>query len=106
MMRAHLQQATPKKSDAFATLSLRPELLASIATLAYEAMTPVQAQTLPINDASALLQRMADASRKPFVWFEGFGPASRSQCAVPSMSLPVSGTGRQVICPTNTPRPR
>ena len=34
-------------SIAFTTLPLRPELLASIATLAYEAMTPVQAQTLP-----------------------------------------------------------
>ena len=31
----------------FATLSLRPELLASIAALAYESMTPVQAQALP-----------------------------------------------------------
>ena len=31
----------------FKTLSLRPELLASIATLAYESMTPVQAQALP-----------------------------------------------------------
>lgn len=34
-------------STPFATLPLRPELLASIATLAYESMTPVQAQTLP-----------------------------------------------------------
>ncbi len=31
----------------FATLSLRPELLASIAALAYESMTPIQAQALP-----------------------------------------------------------
>lgn len=35
------------KSDSFSTLSLRAELLASIATLAYESMTPVQAQALP-----------------------------------------------------------
>ncbi|MBL4821075.1 MAG: ATP-dependent RNA helicase DbpA [Gammaproteobacteria bacterium] len=31
----------------FTTLPLRPELLGSIATLAYDSMTPVQAQTLP-----------------------------------------------------------
>ncbi|PCJ42834.1 MAG: ATP-dependent RNA helicase DbpA [SAR86 cluster bacterium] len=34
-------------SAPFSTLSLRPELLTSIATLGYESMTPVQAQTLP-----------------------------------------------------------
>lgn len=31
----------------FSTLSLRPELLASVATLGYDAMTPVQAQAVP-----------------------------------------------------------
>lgn len=35
-------------SASFATLNLRPELLTSIATLAYESMTPVQEQTLPL----------------------------------------------------------
>jgi len=35
------------KSEAFTTLPLRAELQASIATLAYQSMTPVQAQTLP-----------------------------------------------------------
>ena len=47
MMRAREHQATPMNSVPFATLPLRPELLASIATLAYESMTAVQAQTLP-----------------------------------------------------------
>jgi ATP-independent RNA helicase DbpA len=47
MMRGPDHQATPMNAAAFATLSLRPELLASIATLAYDSMTPVQAQALP-----------------------------------------------------------
>ena len=47
MMRARHHQATPMNSVPFATLPLRPELLESIATLAYDSMTPVQAQTLP-----------------------------------------------------------
>ena len=34
-------------SDPFTTLSLRPELQSSIATLGYKSMTPVQVQTLP-----------------------------------------------------------
>ena len=46
-MRGPDHQATPMNAAAFATLSLRPELLASIATLAYDSMTPVQAQALP-----------------------------------------------------------
>ena len=47
MMRAPHHQAIPMNSAPFATLPLRSELLASIATLAYDAMTPVQAQALP-----------------------------------------------------------
>ena len=46
-MRAPHHQAIPMNSAPFATLPLRSELLASIATLAYDAMTPVQAQALP-----------------------------------------------------------
>lgn len=47
MMRGPDHQATPMNAAAFATLPLRPELLASIETLAYDSMTPVQAQALP-----------------------------------------------------------
>lgn len=47
MMRGLAHQAAPMNVVPFVTLPLRPELLASIATLAYDSMTPVQAQALP-----------------------------------------------------------
>jgi ATP-independent RNA helicase DbpA len=47
MIRAQHHQATQMNSAPFSTLPIRPELLASIATLNYDSMTPVQAQTLP-----------------------------------------------------------
>ena len=47
MLRCLDHQAISMSSVPFATLSLRPELLASIAALAYESMTPIQAQALP-----------------------------------------------------------
>lgn len=58
MMRAQHHLATPMNSTAFATLPLRPELLASIATLAYESMTAVQAQALPhlLNNQDLIAQ--------------------------------------------------
>ncbi|MDR9440859.1 MAG: DEAD/DEAH box helicase, partial [Halomonas sp.] len=34
-------------SPDFATLSLAPELLANLASLGYDAMTPIQAESLP-----------------------------------------------------------
>lgn len=46
MMRARPHQTKAMNSVPFKTLSLRPELLASIATLRYESMTPVQEQVL------------------------------------------------------------
>ena len=46
-MRCPDHQATPMNAVPFATLPLRPELLASIATLDYDSMTPVQARALP-----------------------------------------------------------
>ena len=50
MMRCPDHQATPMNAVPFATLPLRPELLASIATLDYDSMTPVQARALPQRD--------------------------------------------------------
>jgi ATP-independent RNA helicase DbpA len=47
MIRARYYQAITMSTPAFASLSLRPELLKSIEALAYKSMTPVQAQTLP-----------------------------------------------------------
>jgi len=58
MMRAQHHQATPMNSTPFTTLPLRSELLASIAALAYESMTAVQAQTLPylLNNQDLMAQ--------------------------------------------------
>lgn len=47
MLRGSDYQATPMNAVPFTSLALRSELLASIATLGYESMTPVQAQALP-----------------------------------------------------------
>ncbi len=47
MMRAPQLAATLMQSISFTSLALRPELQASIATLGYASMTPVQAQTVP-----------------------------------------------------------
>ncbi|GJM11840.1 MAG: ATP-dependent RNA helicase [Pseudohongiella sp.] len=46
-MRGLNQQTIHMNSKPFSSLALRPELLASIASLGYESMTPVQAQALP-----------------------------------------------------------
>ena len=65
-MRSPDHQATPMNAAAFTTLSLRPELLASIATLAYDSMTPVQAQALPhLLSCKDLIAQAKTGSGKP-----------------------------------------
>jgi ATP-dependent RNA helicase DbpA len=41
-------QSTPDSQPAFSTLSLKPGLLDNLATMGYTAMTPIQAQSLPL----------------------------------------------------------
>jgi len=55
MMRPSFASGPAMSSSAFTTLPLRPELLASVAALNYDAMTAIQAQTLVLDEADRML---------------------------------------------------
>jgi len=92
MMRGSVQRGIPMNTVPFSTLALRPELLASIVTLAYDSMTPVQMQALPhLLEGKDLIAQAKTGSGKTAAFAIGL---------LNKLDVQLYSTQALILCPT------